>query len=423
MKKGYIKFLFSMFFLLTIFTLKNNVYAATADGKDTSLTVTINGQTYTYEPNGVTFYVDQTIDFGEEVKLHVHYRAPGLVKKYECWVNEDASNGVNAKFDNFEIDTNYINEADFDIIVNFEKRKNENNYYQLDFDFGDKDSLGNWFDCRIYFYNVSEVSLDIEDTLREQLGTGYNEVCLRDYDVDSLVDMIVERSLSGFTNKDSQTSELRIKDKEFDYSGSVTWQNKEVYNVGELNNLKLKCINSGSGVWKVNEEWEFDYNFYYIPSTNKLIFTYSQCLVKDQNGNDFDSWDGKNSQNNYDNKTTAASEAINALLDKIKGDERGNKPFNDIFDDISYYEPTDETVSSEVTDKASVILTVITNIGMILAVLMLAILGVKYMLGSLEEKAEYKKDMIPYLVGACLLFGISTIVKVLQQIGESINNI
>ena len=38
----------------------------------------------------------------------------------------------------------------------------------------------------------------------------------------------------------------------------------------------------------------------------------------------------------------------------------------------------------------------------------------------LEEKAEYKKDMIPYIVGAVLLFGITAIVKVVQQIGESI---
>lgn len=114
---------------------------------------------------------------------------------------------------------------------------------------------------------------------------------------------------------------------------------------------------------------------------------------------------------------------IMELINKEDGNGRTLGTFKDIFDDISYYEPTDETVSSDVIDKASVILTIITNIGMILAVLMIAIMGFKYMLGSLEEKAEYKKDMIPYLVGAALVFGISTIVKVLQQLGESINNI
>ena len=47
--------------------------------------------------------------------------------------------------------------------------------------------------------------------------------------------------------------------------------------------------------------------------------------------------------------------------------------------------------------------------GKVLSVLMLAVLGVKYMLGSSEEKAEYKKSMMPYLIGALLVFAASTI--------------
>lgn len=45
------------------------------------------------------------------------------------------------------------------------------------------------------------------------------------------------------------------------------------------------------------------------------------------------------------------------------------------------------------------------------------------MLGSVEEKAEYKKDLVPYVVGAFLLFGIGTILKIIISIGNSINNI
>lgn len=73
--------------------------------------------------------------------------------------------------------------------------------------------------------------------------------------------------------------------------------------------------------------------------------------------------------------------------------------------------------------KVGRVLSVITNLGIILSVIMSAVLGVKYMLGSVEEKADYKKDLIPYLIGAALLFGICTIVKILQAVGESINNI
>ena len=37
------------------------------------------------------------------------------------------------------------------------------------------------------------------------------------------------------------------------------------------------------------------------------------------------------------------------------------------------------------------------------------VLGIKYMVGSAEEKASYKKTMMPYIVGAILLFGATTV--------------
>ena len=48
-------------------------------------------------------------------------------------------------------------------------------------------------------------------------------------------------------------------------------------------------------------------------------------------------------------------------------------------------------------------------VGSIVSVAILVVLGVKYMVGSAEEKAEYKKTMIPYLVGAILVFAASNI--------------
>lgn len=57
------------------------------------------------------------------------------------------------------------------------------------------------------------------------------------------------------------------------------------------------------------------------------------------------------------------------------------------------------------------IATIIRNVGIVAAVIILMILGVKYMIGSAEEKAEYKKTMIPYIVGAVILFGASGIAQ------------
>ncbi len=50
------------------------------------------------------------------------------------------------------------------------------------------------------------------------------------------------------------------------------------------------------------------------------------------------------------------------------------------------------------------ILGIIQVFGSIIAVGVLMVLGIKYMMGSAEEKAEYKKTMLPYLIGAIILF-------------------
>lgn len=68
----------------------------------------------------------------------------------------------------------------------------------------------------------------------------------------------------------------------------------------------------------------------------------------------------------------------------------------------------------------STILSIITGVGMVLAVVLVAVLGIKYMMGSTEEKAEYKKSMIPYIVGAVLVFGASAIGRAVVGFGSTI---
>lgn len=54
--------------------------------------------------------------------------------------------------------------------------------------------------------------------------------------------------------------------------------------------------------------------------------------------------------------------------------------------------------------------------GAIAGVLIIAVFGIKYMMGSLEEKAEYKKTMIPFVVGAIVLFAAPQIAKLIFSI-------
>ena len=81
-------------------------------------------------------------------------------------------------------------------------------------------------------------------------------------------------------------------------------------------------------------------------------------------------------------------------------------------------------LSGEGTDKfdsiGNKIIGMVQAIGSIVSVLILVVLGIKYMMGSAEEKAEYKKTMIPYLVGAVLIFAASNIASMVYSFANSI---
>lgn len=83
---------------------------------------------------------------------------------------------------------------------------------------------------------------------------------------------------------------------------------------------------------------------------------------------------------------------------------------------------TSTSASTSITDMGNQIIGIITTVGVVVAVVVLLVLGIKYMMGSASEKAEYKKTMIPYLVGAILIFGASAITKVVVSIGAGITN-
>lgn len=63
---------------------------------------------------------------------------------------------------------------------------------------------------------------------------------------------------------------------------------------------------------------------------------------------------------------------------------------------------------------------IIQTIAVVIAVLILMVLGIKYMMGSAEEKAEYKKTMIPYVVGAILVFAAGTIANAVYNFANGI---
>ncbi len=75
---------------------------------------------------------------------------------------------------------------------------------------------------------------------------------------------------------------------------------------------------------------------------------------------------------------------------------------------------------SDFKNVGNKIIGMVQAIGSIVSVLILVVLGIKYMMGSAEEKAEYKKTMIPYLVGAVLIFAASNIASMVYSFANSI---
>lgn len=79
-----------------------------------------------------------------------------------------------------------------------------------------------------------------------------------------------------------------------------------------------------------------------------------------------------------------------------------------------------ESTTGQLTNVGGTIVAIMQTVGIVVAVVVLLVLGIKYMMGSAEEKAEYKKTMIPYIVGAILIFGATTIANVVFQIANGL---
>ena len=83
--------------------------------------------------------------------------------------------------------------------------------------------------------------------------------------------------------------------------------------------------------------------------------------------------------------------------------------------DPSQFKGTDTDVDG-ITNIGNQIITILSTVGSIASVIVLIILGLKYMMGSAEEKAEYKKTLMPYVIGAALVFTITNLLSIVYHI-------
>ena len=85
-------------------------------------------------------------------------------------------------------------------------------------------------------------------------------------------------------------------------------------------------------------------------------------------------------------------------------------------------EPIDNNDIAPIVSKGATLVSVIRVIGIIVTVVCLMLIGIKYMTGSIEEKADYKKSMIPYLIGVFVFFALSQLLAIIIEFANSLNS-
>lgn len=88
--------------------------------------------------------------------------------------------------------------------------------------------------------------------------------------------------------------------------------------------------------------------------------------------------------------------------------------------DINDWKPNSTGSNTKLSQMGGRILGVIQVGGTIISIITLIILGFKYMCGSIEEKVQYRKTMVPYLIGSVMLFAITNIVAFIYTIATNI---
>lgn len=74
--------------------------------------------------------------------------------------------------------------------------------------------------------------------------------------------------------------------------------------------------------------------------------------------------------------------------------------------------------SGDLQTKAGKIMGLIRNVAVIVGVIMLMVIGVKFMLGSAEEKAEYKKSLMPLVIGIVIVMAATQIAAMVVSFME-----
>lgn len=100
--------------------------------------------------------------------------------------------------------------------------------------------------------------------------------------------------------------------------------------------------------------------------------------------------------------------------------EKDNSGVGDITQDVDYWKPGQSGDNTKINNITNLILSLIRTAGIFIALGSLMVIGIKYMLGSLEEKAHYKQIMLPWIIGAIMVFAVTFLPKLIYDLAQNI---
>lgn len=82
------------------------------------------------------------------------------------------------------------------------------------------------------------------------------------------------------------------------------------------------------------------------------------------------------------------------------------------------YIPNQNINDGNFLEKAGLVLGWIKYTGILVSVVALTIIGFKYLLSSVEGKAEYKKTMVPYVIGCFMLMCTCLVIGIIESVAK-----
>ena len=153
---------------------------------------------------------------------------------------------------------------------------------------------------------------------------------------------------------------------------------------------------------------------YYIPSS---------ALRNSEAEGTYDPDEDEDSEGSGGYGTTGAYGTGEVVIDTDSSSGKGGGGLADMTqtDTLDDYKSSGVEGAASLSARTNIMVGIIQAVGTVVAVIILTIIAIKYMVSSVEERADYKQTMVPFIIGAGSLLIISNLVGIIYSIIENIN--